>query len=81
MKTFLIRRLRPVAYLEEVTIEVEAPDAETAQEMIEEDDAWCDDFAAGHARIKDGIDHDWSDMYQVMDPDADNEIVASWWGW
>ena len=83
MKTFLIRRLRPVAYLEEVTIEVQAPDAETAKEMIIDDDAWCDDFDAGHARIK-GIDHamnlDWSDTYQVMDPDADHKIVAEW-GW
>ena len=84
MKTFLIRRLRPVAYLEEVAIEVQAPDAETAKDMIIEDDAWCDDFDAAHTRIKDDaelyIDHDRSNIYEVMDPDAYHKIVVAW-GW
>ena len=82
MKTFLIRRVRPVAYLEEVTIEVQAPDADTAKEMIIDDDAWCDDFD-DFACIK-GINHemnlDWTDTYQVTDPDADHKIIAEW-GW
>ena len=80
MKTFVIRRVRPVAYIEEVTIEVEAESAEAIKELIQEEQAWENDLDAADARIKDGINHDWSDMFEILDPKNRYAIVTEFEG-
>jgi hypothetical protein len=80
MKTFIIRRARPVAYIEEVTIEVEAESAEAIKERIQEEQAWENDLDAADARIKDGINHEWSDMFEILDPENSYSIVNEFEG-